>query len=468
MWELLIVLYALASFLTLWHECYSLFISERFSVGSFCRLWFIVVQFCLPCYLMLRYFLFGVPAKSSYASISYDNSALASAYVVFLFSLIAYCVLVASARTNGLQFSAASPDWSDAGEGFTMKRIRIAAFLCLSVGALCLYLWAKAYGSIFDLIEVGNAVRGGWNATHNSFAMFKHPSRLVLISSYFYFALLYSKRSKFLSIDSILLLASVFLSILFLLANDGRLSMAFYFMGFFLVVLYTKLFIQKKAFDLRAVLLAVVICVLLIAVMLNMDSVTYFIRHGQFPSAGDKDGSSFIEELLFDPASDFTVVSNFLNGKLSLMLVHDFVYGIFAWFPQSLSPSWALRLWTVNTQAVSPMFTTGEIPCGLLAQSVYDLGVIGVVAIPYLYGLILRFTDKKIVPNIGNPFFMGLFAYLFTDLLRVVSYAMLYDIVLDLFPLAIALVIYFFSGFLVDRRKEISPLFGPGKCVRDE
>lgn len=93
MWELLIVLYALTSFFALWHECYSLFISERFSVGSFCKLWFIVVQFCLPCYLMLRYFLFGVPAKSSYASISYDDSALTSAYVVFLFSLVAYCVL---------------------------------------------------------------------------------------------------------------------------------------------------------------------------------------------------------------------------------------------------------------------------------------------------------------------------------------------------------------------------------------
>ena len=150
------------------------------------------------------------------------------------------------------------------------------------------------------------------------------------------------------------------------------------------------------------------------------------------------------------------------------MLVHDFAYGIFAWLPQSLSPSWALRLWTVNTQAVSPMFTTGEIPCGLLAQSVYDLGIVGVIVIPYLYGLILHFTDKKIVPNIGNPFVMGLFAYLFTDLLRVVSYAMLYDIVLDLFPLAIALIIYFFSGFLVGRRKEISPLFGAGKGVRDE
>ena len=145
------------------------------------------------------------------------------------------------------------------------------------------------------------------------------------------------------------------------------------------------------------------------------------------------------------------------------MLVHDFVYGVFAWLPQSLTPSWALRLWSVNTQAVSPMFTTGEIPCGLLAQGVYDLGIVGVVAIPCLYGLILRFTDKKIVPNIGNPFVMGLFAYLFTDLLRVVSYAMLYDIVLDLFPLAIALVIYYFSGFLVDRRRESFPLVGVGK-----
>lgn len=463
MWELLIVLYALTSFFALWHECYSLFISERFSVGSFCKLWFIVVQFCLPCYLMLRYFLFGVPAKSSYASISYDDSALTSAYVVFLFSLVAYCVLVATTKTNGLASSAVSPDLGDAGEGYAMKRLRIAAFLCLSVGALCLFLWSSAYGSIFDLIEVGNAVRGGWNTIHNSFAMFKHPSRLVLVSSYIYFALLYSKRSKFFSIDSILLIASVFLSMLFLFANDGRLSMAFYFMGFFLVVLYTKLFIQKKIFDLRAGLLAVVICVLLIAVMLNMDSVTYFIRHGQFPSAGDKDGSSIIEEILFDPASDLTVVSNFLNGRLTFMLVHDFVYGIFAWLPQSLSPSWALRLWTVNTQAVSPMFTTGEIPCGLLAQSVYDLGIVGVIFIPYLYGLILHFTDKKIVPNIGNPFVMGLFAYLFTDLLRVVSYAMLYDIVLDLFPLAIALVIYYFSDFLVNRRKAITPRFMAGE-----
>lgn len=463
MWELLVVLYALASFLTIWHEGYSLFISERFSVSSFCRLWFIVVQFCLPCYLLFRYFLFGVPAKSSYVSISYDDSTLAPAYVVLLFSLVAYLVLVAATKSNGPASFTAFPVKSDAGERFTVKRLHIAAFLCLSVGTLCLYLWSNAYGSIFDLIKVGNAVRGGWNTVHNSFAMFKHPSRLVLVSSYIYFALLYSKRSKLFSVDSLFLIAAVFLSMLFLLANDGRLSMAFYFMGFFLVVLYTKLFIQKKTFDLRAGLLAVVICVLLIAVMLNMDSVTYFIRHGQFPTAADEDGSSFIEELLFDPASDLTVVSNFLNGKLTFMLVHDFVYGIFAWLPRSLTPSWALRLWSVNTQAVSPMFTTGEIPCGLLAQGVYDLGIVGVVAIPCLYGLILRFTDKKIVPNIGNPFVMGLFAYLFTDLLRVVSYAMLYDIVLDLFPLAIALVIYYFSGFLVDRRRESFPLVGVGK-----
>ncbi len=448
MWEFLAVLYVLVSFFLLWRELHALLVVEKFSVSSFCRVWFVAVQFCLPCILLVRYLLFGIRAESSYAAINYDESTLLVAYIVLLFSIVAYLVLAASTRPRRICGEAFDSPRFEPCEYFKISRIRVAALLCLAVGSVCLFLWSSAYGSIFGLIEVGNSVRGGWSTVHNSFAMFKHPSRLVLVASYIYFALLYSKRSKLISSDTLFFAISVYLSFLFLLANDGRLSMAFYFLGFFLVSLYMRVFIKRKPFDLRTGMTALVICLFLVGLMLNMDAITYYIRHGEFPTIGTDDGSSFLDELLFDPASDMTVVSNLLDGKLDLMAAHDFLNGIFAWLPQSLTPSWVLRLWSVNTAAVNPMFTTGEIPCGLLAQGVYDLGLIGVVVLPFLYGRLLRFTDARIVPLIANPFVMGLFAYLFTDLLRVVSYAMLYDFVLGLFPIAIAACLYALSGLL--------------------
>lgn len=463
MWELLAVLYALVSFFSLWREFHALLVVERFSVSSFCRVWFVSIQFCLPCILLMRYLLFGIRAESSYAAINYDDSTLPVAYIVLLFSIVAYLVLAASTRPRRICGEASDSPHLVPCEHFRVSRVRVAAFLCLAVGAICLFLWSSAYGSIFGLIEVGNSVRSGWSVVHNPFAMFKHPSRLVLVASYIYFALLYSKRGKLISSDTLFFAISVYLSFLFLLANDGRLSMAFYFLGFFLVSLYMRVFIRRKPFDLRAGVAVLVVCLFLVGVMLNMDSITYYIRHGEFPTTGTDGGSSFLDELLFDPASDMTVVNNLLDGKLDLMAVHDFLYGIFAWLPQSLTPSWVLRLWSVNTSAVNPVFTTGEIPCGLLAQGVYDLGLIGVVALPFLYGRLLRFTDERIVPLIVNPFIMGLFAYLFTDLLRVVSYAMLYDFVLDLFPIAIAACLYALSGLITkDFKTERAQLDGVG------
>ena len=112
--------------------------------------------------------------------------------------------------------------------------MELTAWISLLVGAVSLFLWSKAYGSIGALILQANRVRSGMGSVKNNLAFFKHPATVLLVVAYMFFEMTMQSEKKSIKklVNLIGFIISAYLSYLFLMADDGRLTMLLFFMGF--------------------------------------------------------------------------------------------------------------------------------------------------------------------------------------------------------------------------------------------
>ena len=173
--------------------------------------------------------------------------------------------------------------------------------------------------------------------------------------------------------------------------------------------------------------------------MLKMDDLTYYIRNGVKHSQISSDESSLINGLIYELS--FVEKSSqvaILNArKIGLQLLDDIGYGLTSWVPSRLYSSSFTRLRSVNTELAN--VTSGELPCGIVTQGYYDLRVSGVIIFTFLYGKIIKKVDSL---NINTMYGLTLYASIFYPIVRVVSYGMIYDLILGLFSIFVFVVIY--------------------------
>lgn len=323
------------------------------------------------------------------------------------------------------------------------RELKSIAWISLIIGIISLILWAKAYGTIFDLILQANAVRSGMGSVSNAMAFFKRPASLLLLTSYLFFSMLFKCKmsgliTKFLTFSGLLI--SVVCSVLYLLANDGRLTTVMFLSGFFYLYILNKRIRYPKVFLFGLPCVGVASFYLLS----YMDSITYFLRFGIWQSelAGESIINKLLHELFFLPLSGQKSMYYNWDNTRSYTLGDDLVTGLFAWFPYSLKPDGFSDVWNINTIQIFGDLNIlhGQYPCTLISQCVYDLGLLGVILICYLFGKGLRLVEC-FYDNNSSPLTMAVYANVILIIMRAVPYFSFYDIMMGLFTIFLLFII---------------------------
>lgn len=317
-------------------------------------------------------------------------------------------------------------------------------WICLFVGSVSFYLWGESYGSIQFLMENAAAARSGILDSVSNTKFFKRPATLLFLSSLIFFSICYTNYSienmKNKTINYIGLFLSFLLTCLYLICNDGRLTIILYILSLLWI---TTLNINKKKL-IKFLLVSCLILVVLLFLILNLDYITYYIRHGEVLEYSSDYGIlyAFILETIFWQKGAQTAVMARFSGDVGFTFFDDFMTGAMAWLPYSLKISGFEDVWNINTRLIygDVSITHGQMPCDLITQAFYDLDIVGV----FLYNMILGIVIKKV--DLYNKscscFDKALVASMMVIIMRMVPYFSFYDIASSLFKLCIGYSIY--------------------------
>ena len=194
----------------------------------------------LLCYCLFDY---------KFSRIKYDYISLGSLGIWITFAIIGYIgisIVYSFSMEKKACFSEMNNEiFQDQSQ---LLRLQITSIGCLAIGFVSLFLWSYAFGGIFELLKVANAVRSGHYSGFNKLAFFKHPARIVTMVSFISLKLIKKKYKVFLNV--LIFAVSFLLSMLYLFASDGRLTLGLYI----LILLFMATDIFKKELKLSKLL----------------------------------------------------------------------------------------------------------------------------------------------------------------------------------------------------------------------
>ena len=386
-----------------------------------------------------------------------SDDGLLALFYYYLLSFIGYFSLVLAyfgKIKNKRKFLQKKYTWMQDSDSL----LSATSWICLIIGAVSLYLWSRAYGSIVSLMKIANSVRSGYGGVSNSLAFFKHPAKVVLICTFMFFALLTKEKKdkRFLVKFGQLLgfaLSSI-LSYLYLIANDGRLTIFI-----FLIALLWLWIAGKKIRNIsKTIILGCGAVFAGLILLVQMDNITNYIRFGVWTTNGSQGKllSSVVRELSFLPRGGQISILSSWNGEVGLTILDDTVTGIVAWLPTKFKPTGFLDVWNINTLLMFGDLSVlhGQAPCSIITQAYYDLRIIGVLVFCFLLGRLMRKIDSWTLDS-NALIKYAIKANIMEILFRLVPYFSFYDIVLGLFPLAVVILVYKVAAYFNDIIKRV-------------
>lgn len=409
--------------------------NHSISIMSLCRIMYVAILVIIPIITYVAY-LRGV----SVSTLRYDSKYIWTFYIIALFTIIAYCFLNLGYKFKQPQHHAQG----DIGKwGFI---ILISLLMILSI--VSLFLWAKGFGGIHQLIQMANSIRAGFISSSSNTAFFKHFVPTAMIVSLLAFQYLFIAKKSISYLEKIyvfvLFVLSVFVSLIYILANDGRMLAGVYIALFFLAIIKNDYEIKNKRFSsigFKVVFLSILAMILI----LNADPIFRAIRGEEMTSsvAATNDGlfSSLIQEFAFTLSSIQQALIAKTKGIAKLMIGNDLINGLFAWLPTSIKPVVLQDVWDYNTMLLNTG-GYGQAPTTIVSQSVYDLGFIGIFVIPFIYGLIVKKVEKSLDADKNNLFANTLYLVLGFYLAKGLPYFSCYNIMMNVFFIVVAWFLY--------------------------
>lgn len=283
-----------------------------------------------------------------------------------------------------------------------VNNLYIAAVVTLLIGFISLLLWTKVFGSPFGILPYASEIRSGDTKIYNPFTFFKHPSALLMFSSYIFFVILEDEKyKKFLTriITWILFIFSVFWASVYNIANDGRLTLILYFAVFFLY----KAIGQKKRIPITKFIIIGAIAFILMSISNVLIDYIKFGTFGATPIQFDLI-NMILHELGYTLRSQQVAFFALANHDAGTRIVGDLMNGLFAWLPTMLKPFEYMSLFKYNTLLSG--YTTGTLPTDFLSMCIYDLGIVGIVIFPLALGFIVKKIDKYFDTRRNQNYFL--------------------------------------------------------------
>lgn len=420
---------------------YILFKSKYISSYLFCKIIFIFVYAIIPFILHFKFSIKGTLYPWD-IYIDYSMKGVDALYLSCFFSFIGYLFLTLGYIGNH-RFTIQLYNKSSNVKKiyiYDEKKLRYTSIIISILGILALFLWSSPFGGIRQLILQANSVRSGVSNVYNPYSFLKRFASLLLISSYAFFTLIIFK-SKNKLIDLIFWTITSIFSIAYLLASDGRMTTGFYFIGYVIIFLQSKSKLISKRINFKDIIKVTLFFIMALLIMLKMDDLTYFIRNGVRYSYKSRIDESLIDKLVFELSfvEKSSQVAILDSEKIGLQIINDIGYGLYSWLPSSVFSSPFNRLWSLNTELAG--WIRGELPCGFITQGYYDLGLVGIIIFPYIYGKLIKKIDSI---DIKTLYGMTIYASIFYSIVRIVAYGMIYDVLQGVFSLFIFILIYFF------------------------
>lgn len=400
----------------------------------------------LPACVFLLYIFQGVNISHAHYGIDYSYKGLSDIMIWLIFAVIGYAVLSFSYRTSfTLRHKMIKPmrDYlplSVEGKKRMFGKMQVCIFLCFAISCVSLYLWLRAYGGFWGLILIADQVRDGVSDVQNSMAFFMRPAKMIMLV--FFMSIMLIKNRYNSGINIFFLVVSFFLSILMLLALDGRLGMVSFLA---ITVLQIYNFFEIGEFDWKKLGGILLFCVVAVIILTNMNVVTLYLRTGNWLTEKNTAAvEGFLREFSYIFVGAQNAVSMWRSGEIPYLIGQDIMAGLFAWIPSSLRPDWIINVWDYNTAlCVIGSQRTGQLPCDFITTSLYDLGLAGPIVLGFFWGQIIRMLDYN-HRKVQNPAFDVLYYAVSMRIFRLVNYCLLYDFVLGSFDIFLTFVIWKF------------------------
>lgn len=406
--------------------------SHKLSIMSMCSVMYIATLFVVPAIILGGY----VNGLAYPSGVSFEERDLWTFYTQLALTGIGYLVFHFGYRIKQKK-------------GKTHKvtndqRILLTSVIFSLVSIVSLFFWASGYGGVSDLVINANQIRAGRLISKNSYTFFKHFVPLSLFASWMLFNMLIRKEfknkyKKFLG--AILLLCDVVLSTVYIQANDGRLLLAVFILLFFLIYLKYQYEI-KEAHTTSMMLRVGIILLVAVFILFNADTILSIMR--------DETTVGFESfEIIQKIAGEFSFLLSgtqralyqYTSVDFKMMIGNDVINGLFAWLPTSAKPIILEDVWDYNTGL---LWTGryGQSPTSIVAQSVYDLGIAGIIVIPFLYGMLIKRIEIILENRKGIIFYDTVYLVLGFYLCKGIPYFSIYNIMINTFFVFIAIFIY--------------------------
>lgn len=388
----------------------------------------------------------------------YSERGLFNLYVLFLFAVLIYLELILwhKCLVRNVERTIANEIHLDSTSYLvkygSAEDIYHIGIIMLVFGFICIFLWTRAYGTIQNFILNADAIRSSRSTVYNRFAFLQHFASIVLVSFYALFASFLSykpvglKKIAWLTV----LALSAFCVYIYLLCTDSRVTIAY--IGIAICLLMIK---NRKHNNIKRTLVmaGILICVVLLLTM-TADTVTHFVRYGEWKS-GDFDlAHSLITEFRFTVSSEMMSMNQWWNGTLHIKFFDDLLNAIISWVPESWTPFVRPEsVWTYNTMNISGTIKFGQSPSDIVGTSIYEFGVIGVVLYPFIFSVLLSTVENALNKTNVTVYSDVLYAAFAVRLINLTSHNQLSSFALGCFSIFLYyLIAKVYLGLTLKRR----------------
>ena len=377
----------------------------------------------------------------------YSRPGIGRIYLMWFLSIVAYGLMNLaywSVKQNAVP-ATANLGLQEEDKSFYVKKLTVCGIIALVVGWSSLYLWTRAYGSLTNFIAQAARIRSGKGSIYNPFAFVKHFVAILQLSLYSLFSAVLYERPKLLKkiFYGFLIALSLLGNYLYFMASDSRITIIF--IG--LAALIIGLRHRKKEKVSRYLIFAGIICFILLNVTMLADTFTHYMRYGEWRAQSGGFVGNLTKEFRFIISSDMRAIKAWVTGDLQIQIGNDLLSAITSWIPERFLPfKIPVTLWKYNTSLYSRE-STGTNPTSLVATSVYELGLVGTIVFPLLFGFFTAFVEKILRRNTNVVYadvYFGLFAGLFVQM---VSHNQISTFVTKLFPA----FLFFLISIAVDK-----------------
>lgn len=405
---------------------------HKISIMNMCSIMFILLLCVVPAIILIGY----INGERGTSNIKFDINIISTFYTQLVLTLLGYFFLHLGYKIKQKNIKIVKVTHNE-------KLLLICSIFSI-ISTVSLFLWASGFGGIRELIINANAIRAGFISSTNSFSFFKHFVPLSLMSSWMLFNIMVKNEIKKVSkriLVLFLLLCSIVLSFIYIQANDGRMLLAVYVFLFF--VQYFKYKYESKKISTASMIFRFIIIFITVVVLLfSADAILMLLRNGTYINSEATNFTSIIsKEFSFIISGTQTALIYDASGESKFMLINDVINGLFAWLPTSLKPILLEDVWDFNTRLIASGIY-GQTPTTIIAQSVYDLSIVGIVIIPFIYGFIIKKTEKILECREGSAFFETIYIVLGYYLCKGIPYFSCYNILINTFFIFIAILIY--------------------------